>query len=223
MPPVQSSHVPARLHVGCGRHRLDGWINADIQLLPTVDVVFDAAGTWPLKEFDAIYAEHFLEHLRLDAAIAFLERSHRALRPGGWLRVSTPNLDWILSTHYDMRAAGEDAAINAVVLNRAFHGWAHQFAWNQSALEMCLRSVGFETIRWCGYGASVLPVFENVEGHEQYADSMDLPHVLIAEARRGLRREEDIRRIRAFVRDQFLAHLDPLPARMITGDDDPTP
>jgi len=223
MPPAQASDIPVRLHVGCGRHRLDGWINADIQLLSTVDLVFDAAGPWPLGELDAIYAEHFLEHLRLDAALAFLERAHRALRTGGWLRLSTPNLDWILSTHYDTRAAGEDAAINAVFLNRAFHGWAHQFAWNRSALDLCLRSVGFEMIHWCAYGMSALPVFEKVEGHEPYADSPELPHVLIAEARKGIRRERDLLRIRAFVRDQFLAHLDPLPTQMITGDDGPTP
>jgi predicted SAM-dependent methyltransferase len=41
--------------------------------------------------FDAIYGYHVLEHLDLHEGRRFLSECLRVLRPGGWLRVSTPD------------------------------------------------------------------------------------------------------------------------------------
>jgi SAM-dependent methyltransferase len=42
--------------------------------------------------FDALYAYHVLEHLDLRETRRFLAECRRVLRPGGWLRVSTPDV-----------------------------------------------------------------------------------------------------------------------------------
>src|SRR5690242_18038752 len=74
-----------RLHLGSGRERLEGWINVDMQAIPGVDVIADVTRGLPYKDVEAIYAEHFLEHLPVDAAVGFLLEAHRVLAEGGWL------------------------------------------------------------------------------------------------------------------------------------------
>jgi predicted SAM-dependent methyltransferase len=86
--------VTARLHLG-GAVRAPGWIGADVQPGPAVDVVAHACAL-PFADgvFDELYASHVLEHLgywgELPAALA---EARRVLRPGGLLRVSVPDLD----------------------------------------------------------------------------------------------------------------------------------
>ena len=41
MEPVLDLSSPLRLHVGCGRARMAGWLNIDVQPLPGVDLVAD--------------------------------------------------------------------------------------------------------------------------------------------------------------------------------------
>ncbi len=50
----------------------------------------------PFENVASIYAEHFLEHLALQEGMAFLVGCRRVLAPAGILRISTPNLDWVM-------------------------------------------------------------------------------------------------------------------------------
>lgn len=197
-----------RLHVGAGRERLEGWVNLDVQDLPGVDVVADVTDGLDFSEAEAIYAEHFLEHLRVDAAVDFLAECHRVLAPGRWLRLSTPNLEWVWATHYDLNAPEEHRAEMAVRANRAFHGWRHRFLWNRAFLGRALGACGFDGIHWCRYGESGRPEFAGLERHETYDDSDDLPHVIIAEARKGRPDPEGLAALRRLLRREFLSHLD---------------
>jgi hypothetical protein len=198
---------PVRLHVGAGDKRLPGWVNVDLKRLPGVDVVADVTKGLRFSDVEAVFAEHFLEHLAVEDALAFLGEAHRVLVPGGWLRLSTPNLDWVWATHYRHDAAAAEKPIMAIKLNRAFHGWGHRFLWNREVLAWALAGTGFEALRWCRYGESELPVFQGLERHETYGDSPELPHVIIAEAQKGepqpARRAELTRLLEA----EFLAHL----------------
>ena len=198
-----------RLHVGCGRAHLAGWVNIDVQELPGVDVVADVTRGFPYagEEAEAIFAEHFLEHLALPDALTFLGEAHRVLAPDCWLRLSTPNLDWVWSTHYELGAEASRKRDAAIVLNRAFYGWRHRFLWNREMLEEALTALGFDEPRWCAYGESEQPLFRGIERHERYGDSPALPHVLIVDARKGAPRPERLARLRAFVEHEFLRHL----------------
>ncbi|HEX5760157.1 MAG TPA: hypothetical protein VF121_13280 [Thermoanaerobaculia bacterium] len=198
---------PLRLHVGSGRARLEGWVNIDLQALPGVDVVADVTQGLDFSDIEAIFAEHFLEHLPVDAALAFLLEAHRVLAADGWLRLSTPNLDWVWATHYKLDC---DAAVKrsaAIQLNRAFHGWEHQFLWNRELLGEAFAACGFAAPRWCRWGESELPVFRGIERHETYEDSAELPHVLIAEARKGEPQPARLAALRELLEREFLMHL----------------
>ncbi|HEV2851418.1 MAG TPA: hypothetical protein VHC97_01315 [Thermoanaerobaculia bacterium] len=198
---------PQRLHVGSGGVRLEGWVNIDMQALPGVDVVADVTKGLRFHGVEAIFAEHFLEHLRVDDAISFLLEAHRVLAADAWIRLSTPNLDWVWLTHY--RLEGEPAArrADAVTLNRAFHGWEHRFLWNRELLEEALVSCGFDSVRWCRWGESELPIFQGIERHATYDDGERLPHVLVAEAKKGLPQPERLGKLRDFLVRDFLNHL----------------
>ena len=173
-----------RLHIGSGQRRLPGWINIDRQNLPGVDRVLDVTKGLPYDNLSAIYAEHFLEHLPLDAGLAFLAECRRALRSEGVLRLSTPNLAWVLATHYrpDPALPDDQGLFDCLRTNRAFHGWGHQFLYNRAALTRALRASGFSEVTFHAYGERDRPDFVGLEGHEKSDDAPGLPHVLVAEA-----------------------------------------
>lgn len=196
------------LHVGCGRSRLEGWINVDLQSLPEVDCVLDVTSGLPFADVRYVYAEHFLEHLAVEDAVAFLLEVFRVLVPGGRIRLSTPNLDWVWCI-IDRDLGGNDEAGMrlGMVANRAFYGWEHRFVWNRPLLRTALRATGFDGIRWCRYGESSIEAFRGVEQHEVYDDCDELPHVLIVEARKGRQRPAELSRFRQQLRRGFLRYL----------------
>ncbi len=197
-----------RLHIGSGNKRLEGWVNIDLLPLPGVDVVADVTQGLDYRDCEVVFAEHFLEHLAVDDALNFLLECHRVLAPGGWLRLSTPNLDWVWSTHYRVEAPEEEKRVMAMRLNRAFHGWGHRFLWNRQVLGEALEACGFDQVHWCTYGESDLAVFQGLERHETYADDPGLTHVLIVEGRKSAAQPGRLDKLRARLNDEFLNHLD---------------
>ncbi len=176
-----------RLHVGAGPERLTGWVNIDSQTLPSVDVIADVTEGLPFENARAVFAEHFLEHLDLDAAIEFIRAAHDALEDGGQLRLVTPNLDWVVATQYLPTGTPEQTIRGALALNRGFAGWGHRFVWNRELLAQVLRACGFEELRWPGRQQSDREELRGLERHEAYEDSPDLPHVLVVDATRRSR------------------------------------
>ena len=85
---VRRPRVPAhgRLHLGCGRRPLEGWMNLDRAMLPGVDVVadLDDCRRTPLpfaaNSFREFLGLHVLEHLR--DPLAFMQELHRIAQPG---------------------------------------------------------------------------------------------------------------------------------------------
>jgi predicted SAM-dependent methyltransferase len=198
------------LHIGSGNVRLPGWTNVDVQALPGVDVIADVSGGLGFAasaSAEALFAEHFLEHLAVADALGFLLEVHRVLIPGAWVRLSTPNLDWVWRSHYRLDGEPAEKREAALAINRAFRGWRHQFLWNREILEAALAAAGFDDVRWCRRGESDLPLFRGLERHDTYGDSDDLPHILIAEARKGEPRPERLEALRGAIQDGFLDHM----------------
>ena len=174
---------PTRLHVGCGQEAIAGWINIDNQPLPGVDRVLDVRGGLPYSGVSAIYAEHFIEHLGFEDALAFLGECRRVLLPDGVLRLSTPNLDWVLTTHYRWHDVTQpDRVFDCMRLNRAFRAWGHQFLYNQETLAAVLRNAGFAHATFHRYGESERADLRGLERHERWEEQETLLHVLVAEA-----------------------------------------
>ncbi|HEX9986634.1 MAG TPA: methyltransferase domain-containing protein [Thermoanaerobaculia bacterium] len=171
-----------RLHIGCGPIRMDGWINIDVAPYEGVDRVLDVTEGLPFEDASFVYAEHFIEHLPYPAALAFMRECRRALGDDGVLRLSTPNLDWVWASHYKKVLTKEEEVLACFAINRAFHGWGHQFLWNEGTLRASLLDAGFASVVRREYGVSEHPELHGIERHEWQADFEGLSHILIVEA-----------------------------------------
>jgi len=197
-----------QLHIGAGDKPIPGWVNIDKVEGPGIDLVADVTRGLDFHEVAAVYAEHFLEHLPVQEALAFLTDVHRVLAGDGLLRVTTPNLEWVWATHYRLDLDTDEKREKAIGINRAFHAWGHRFLWNRELLETALEACGFTDIAWCRRGESGHRLFRDLESHETYVDVGELQHVIIAEARRGPERPDLFQQFRRLIHEQFLDHLE---------------
>ena len=174
-----------RLHIGSGPVAISGWTNVDVTAYEGVDVVLDVREPWPFADVELIFAEHFLEHLTLVEGLRFLRECRRVLREDGVLRLSTPNLDWVWLTHYKPPAelSLEEQLVGCLEINRAFHGWGHEFLYNFRTLQLALETCGFAEVIARDYGESEIDALRNLERHERHRDLPDAPSVVIVEAR----------------------------------------
>jgi predicted SAM-dependent methyltransferase len=176
-----------KIQVGCGPHNIfPDWWNVDVRPFPGVDAVFDATQTWPYSNLRFIYGEHFLEHLNLDQAIKFFISAGKSLAPGGVLRLTTPNLEWVMRTHYRFASDPRATLIDTLRTNRAFHGWGHQFLYSKSMVTALCSSIGFEKVEFFDYGESPHEELRNLERHGKWRrDESGLENHLVFEVTPG--------------------------------------
>jgi predicted SAM-dependent methyltransferase len=198
-----------KVQVGCGpKALLDGWCNTDIRAFKGIDQVMDATEPWPFTGLTHVFGEHFLEHLEIDKAIDFLVHAGNSLAPGGRIRLSTPNLAWVIRTHFDLGPVDEEQRLSDTLrTNRAFHGWGHRFLWTTEMLTGILASLGFEAVETYGYGESRDREFAGLERHGGYSVVDGLPSVVIVEAVRGGAPIERNPAIDEWINHEFLRHV----------------
>ena len=196
-----------KLHLGCGPHSLlEGWLNVDLRSFPGIDETLDATKPWPyIDQFKFVYAEHFLEHLTLDGALSFFEHANKALRRNGILRLTTPSLEWVLKTHFTFPGEAQEIADQTLTINRAFHGWGHQFLWSKEFLTQALGAYGFTDVAFLGYGESGHQELVGIENHGGFSRHAEFPSVWILEACAS--RTEVDHSFKARCEQSFLRHV----------------
>ncbi|MFM8468714.1 MAG: class I SAM-dependent methyltransferase [Limisphaerales bacterium] len=95
------SHPVRKLQIGAGYNMLAGWLNVDFNPYTRQpgQLYLNATRTFPFAEasFDYVFSEHMIEHIWWPDGQTMLKESHRILKPGGKIRISTPNLASITS------------------------------------------------------------------------------------------------------------------------------
>jgi predicted SAM-dependent methyltransferase len=163
---LAESEAP-RLHLGCGTRLLDGWLNSDFSPRSTAAIRLDATKQLPFDAatFDYVYSEHMIEHLRRPDAERLLGEINRVLRPGGRVRISTPDLDRLIALFRPAEQHTEDerryidliatksvtdidpATATAVhVLNNNMRDWGHQFLFDFNTLRDAMTAAGLMSI-----------------------------------------------------------------------------
>jgi SAM-dependent methyltransferase len=94
------------LNLGCGSCYSDDpdWVNVDLHSTGPGVIVHDLYSRLPFRdgEFDAVYHSDVLEHLNKRFAPLFMRECRRVLKPGGVLRVATPDLEVICHIYLDV-------------------------------------------------------------------------------------------------------------------------
>ena len=167
-----------RLHIGAGSTRLDGWLNSD---LIGGDVYLDLARPLPFRDgaLAFVYGEHVISCLTESRAVALLQEAHRVLRPGGILRLTTPDLAKLIELYRDENAVvsrddytrwlsegtGKPVGGPAQLLNDLFRLWGVHYTYDEDDLVAKLREVGFAEVQRVESGESQHAALCGVEGH----------------------------------------------------------
>ncbi|GAB0058707.1 hypothetical protein SIID45300_03062 [Candidatus Magnetaquicoccaceae bacterium FCR-1] len=155
-----------RLHLGCGKNILPGWINIDLEPAPEV-FCHNLENPLPFLENSVlyVYSEHFLEHLSADGIMTLLGEIHRVLLPGGVLRLSTPDLR-VLIDMYLRKDLGEFAALGwspCELMNEGMRAWGHRYVMDAEELARRLNAAGFPLVKWLPWRQSSLAELNNLE------------------------------------------------------------
>jgi SAM-dependent methyltransferase len=179
-----NSHPAPRLQLGCGANLLPGWLNTDRGAHAAGATYLDAARPFPIPDesFDRVFCEHLIEHLDRESGAAMLAECARILRPGGRIRVSTPDLT-VIARLLEAERGGDEIAARYVhwcaegflpdanddrpapVVNQLFHGWGHRFLYDEDTLAGALRSAGFAPPSRHPYGRSDDPELDGIDSH----------------------------------------------------------
>jgi len=159
---LMRDYAPAsrKLHLGCGDSVLDGWLNTDFSPQSRDVMTLNATRRFPFDDesFDYVFSEHMIEHLRLTDGLKMLAECFRVLRPGGRVRISTPDLRFLIELEGKRSEVQErymewsaatflphitGFAGEALVINNYMRDWGHQFIYDERTLREALMSCGF--------------------------------------------------------------------------------
>jgi predicted SAM-dependent methyltransferase len=112
----------------------------------------DLSHSIPLKDqtVDFIYSSHFLEHLFKHDAERLLTDCHRALKPGGIIRVSIPDLAYAVSLY----ARGDkEKMLTDYFFVEDKHSFLarHKYMYDFELLKALLEKIGFSQVIRCAY------------------------------------------------------------------------
>jgi predicted SAM-dependent methyltransferase len=155
-----------KLHIGCGNNAMPGWLNTDY-FPNSHDIMYlDATQAFPFKDetFDYIFSEHMIEHIPYGDGQKMLAECCRVLKPSGTIRISTPNLDFLIdlarpdksdlqrayikwSSYSFVAGAPEDN--ETFVINNFVRNWGHTFIYDKRTLHQAMTSAGFAQTTSC--------------------------------------------------------------------------
>ena len=155
------------LNLGGGGNCLDGCLTGDID--PRADVYIDITKKLPFNDnsFDAIFCEEAIEHVSLDLGRSVLAECLRILKPSGYFRLATPDLDWYVERVSNPVQSCHD-------INSVFYDHDHKYLYTRAALKYFCEEAGFINIY-----TSVYKDPDSNLGHlDSHADRFDhLPEI----------------------------------------------
>lgn len=166
-----------KINVGSSSSRVEGWINSDVERDPEGRCLrFDATERWPFDDASAlaVNSEHVIEHLYPAEAPLFFAEAFRVLAPGGVIRTSTPDLEWLCRAYLEAdpevlaahRRHHYTASDHADLVNNYVYMHDHRHVYDLATLERLLRTAGFRRIERARFGHSRHHVLVGVDTHD---------------------------------------------------------
>lgn len=137
-----------KLHLGCGKRHIPGFIHIDAIDFPHVDHIaaIDNLSFISDDTVDLIYNCHVLEHFKRRDVEKVLCEWKRTLKPGGILRISVPDFASLCEIYhrYDKRL---ELVIGALFGGQDYLYNIHYNVFDYQTLSDILKAVGFTQIR----------------------------------------------------------------------------
>src|SRR5690349_10237802 len=155
-----------KLHIGCGKNILPNWLNMDYLPLSREALYLDARLPFFFNNdtFDYIFSEHMIEHISYDYGLKMLAECRRVLKPFGKLRISTPDLAFMINLYRpdksplqqeyikwasDVFYNGQPDINEVFVVNYFMRNWGHTFIYDENTLRTAMMTAGFTSIVKC--------------------------------------------------------------------------
>ena len=157
---------PRKLQLGCGTNLLAGWLNSDFENTAESVILIDARCPLPFGDatFDYVFSEHMIEHIEYAEGRAMLGECFRILRPGGKLRIATPDMRFLIEMYSPQKNDLQQRYIawatatyiaeigkpgDVFVINNFFRAWGHKFIYDFKSLSGAMKDAGFDrTMAW---------------------------------------------------------------------------
>lgn len=190
-----ASNEMRKLIVGAGRTFKDDWLCSDIKPKSANVMYLNAAKKFPFDDntFDYIYTEHMIEHISWAAGMLMLKECQRVIKPGGTIRIATPDLGVLIGLYRRNGDPLNERYINWItnkfltdihvnkasfVINNAFRNWGHQFLYDGELMEMAMQEAGFVNIQRCNLGESA---DKNLRGMEAHGENVEYDEMVVFE------------------------------------------
>ena len=176
-----------KLNLGCGFFPLEGWMNTDIDLslIEKDDSIMylDATKPFPIPDssISFIYTEHLIEHLSYRDLNNLLDECFRVLKADGILRISTPNIQFLVDLYlnpsseknkayieYDSMRSRLPSSSPIYAINRFHSLWGHKFIYDPKSLTDLLNKHHYRNVVRCNIGESLHEDLKNVESHSRH-------------------------------------------------------
>jgi predicted SAM-dependent methyltransferase len=137
---------PVKLHLGCGKVFLPGYINVDILQRPGVDVVADLRNLpFDQNSVQMIYSCAAIEHFGRKEWLPLIEYWHSLLVPNGLLRISTMDFEACCAQYQKSGNLGELLGL-LIGGQKDEYDW-HGMIFDYAILAEGLAKAGFKNIR----------------------------------------------------------------------------
>ncbi|MFH1522433.1 MAG: methyltransferase domain-containing protein [Patescibacteria group bacterium] len=152
--------LPKLVYVGCGHHRMKGFIHVEISIAKDKsgppDILTDITEKIPLpgNSVDLIFSRATLEHLTYRELVNHLLECRRILKKGGCIRMLVPDFD-IFINNYNNKIYWNDFEkdpdfpnenyVDTFVALTYYHD--HYYLHNFNTLERALKKTGFTKVR----------------------------------------------------------------------------
>ena len=166
-----------KLHLGSGNHKINGWLNADIEATSLVAYI-DVTKKFSINNemIDYIFSEHMIEHINHHDGLKMLNESFRILKSSGKIRISTPDLQFLVDLYLDKNNQLKNDYIKwtcknyqlneanvSEVINNFFSSWGHKFIYDKKTIESTLKKAGFTKIEFFKINESNNAELRNLE------------------------------------------------------------